>query len=122
MLSGVELLIVVCVILYLVGSFLDKEKIVRMEVFVAGCAVIFVLFGVYAIIQSFTHNSTSSTSASPGSNPNAGYMTMQDDNLVATIALKKSMGQSVTADEQRVLDMATSGKLGKPYEDRPKKD
>ena len=56
------------------------------------------------------------------SDANKGYMTRSDDELFTATEIKKGHGESLTKDEQDFSDKAESGKLGKPYGNRPDKD
>jgi hypothetical protein len=53
--------------------------------------------------------------------PNEGYMTYSDDRTLTAVALKEGMGKELTPSERQFLDLAKSGRLGKPYYDRPDK-
>jgi hypothetical protein len=58
---------------------------------------------------------------SGSSNPNEGYMTLQDDIAVTRATLKKVNGQPLNEADKGFLEAARTGRLGKPYEDRPDK-
>jgi len=73
--------------------------------------------------ESGTQNQPSKVnSASQSSDVNKGYMTRQDDELLTSVSIKQGYGESLTKDEQDFLDKAKSGKLGKPYDNRPNKN
>jgi hypothetical protein len=56
-----------------------------------------------------------------GGNPNAGYMSYQDNKILTDVAIKEGYGKPLTPSERSFLEKAQRGDLGKPYDQRPDK-
>jgi len=86
-------------------------------------SVVGILFFLYGFVSGFgSHSKPVEIAPSYVSDANRGYMTRQDDALLTATAVKKGYGESLTKDEQEFLDRAETGKLGKPYGERPDKE
>jgi hypothetical protein len=88
---------------------------------IAFAVVSYLVLGIknfYELIQSKSASTEISTN---DSNPNKGYMTRQDDELLTATAIKQGHGEALTKSEQDFLDVSQAGKLGKPYDNRPDK-